>query len=402
VPKKKSGYSKKSSDWLGRPITEHFNSRGDKTGYSKKGTSIFGSARTERFNSKGEKTGYSKKSTNLFGTATREHYKSNGDKIGYSKDGRSLLGAPITERYNSKGEKIGQSKVGSTFFGTPIIEHYREEVKPSLTGSSSVYEGYSSVESVQGSKSSVAGGRAVFAIGTVVVLLIVFGVARRFVSVNTPELAPVSALHGSHSPGAIENIDGLRLQPIDEAPQDQSFLQFRNELISAISEKNSAFLLSVTSPTIKIGFGDNPNTVEEFARVWHLDSPDSPLWNDLGTTLGLGGTFTTKLGQKQFCAPYVSSAWPPGADSFSYVAVTARNVRLRAQAEPSAQILGNLSYNVIKLLDWNVDRSWAKVTTEGNETGYVSGKFVRSPIDYRAFFSQVDGKWILTAFVAGD
>lgn len=43
-----------------------------------------------------------------------------------------------------------------------------------------------------------------------------------------------------------------------------------------------------------------------------------------------------------------------------------------------------------------------KVTTDKGVIGYVSGKYVRSPIDYRAFFQQVDGKWQLTAFVAGD
>jgi hypothetical protein len=101
VAKKKSGYSKKSKDWLGRPIIEHHNSRGEKTGYSKPGKTFWGTPITERYNSKGEKTGYNKKNETFFGT-------------------------PVTERYNAQGEKTGYSKPGRTFWGTPITEHYTE------------------------------------------------------------------------------------------------------------------------------------------------------------------------------------------------------------------------------------------------------------------------------------
>jgi hypothetical protein len=179
-------------------------------------------------------------------------------------------------------------------------------------------------------------------------------------------------------------------------------LLFRNELLSAIKEKDSALLLSLTSPTVAVGFGGDPNTVEQFAKVWHLDSPDSPLWDDLGTALRMGGTFETQNGQRLFCAPYVSSAWPSDADPFSYTAVIARNVRLRVQPEPNAPILGTLSYNILKVVDWTGDRHWVKVATENGTIGFVSARFVRTSIDYRAFFTQIDGKWMLTAFVAGD
>jgi hypothetical protein len=401
MPRKKSGYSKKRSDWLGRPITEHFNSRGEKTGYSKQGTSFFGSPRTERYNAKGEKTGYSKKGSTFFGTPTKEYYNNKGEKTGYSKEGTSFLGAPIMERFDSEGKKIGQSKPGSTFFGTPIIEHYREQARPSSVIGSSLPRGFDSLEALPGSRGPNSGGR-VLAVVAVLALLISFGIARLFVGANRPDSRQNSTSQITQVEGTTGDIAGRRLEPIDEAPQDQSFLMFRNEMLDAIKEKDSALLLSLISPTVEVGFGGDPNTVEEFAKVWHIDSPDSPLWDELGAALRMGGTFATHNGQRVFCAPYVSGAWPPDADPFSYTAVIARNVRLRARPDPNAPVLGTLSYNILKVVDWTADRHWVKVMTDNGTIGFVSAKFLRASIDYRAFFTQINGKWMLTAFVAGD
>jgi len=126
MAKKRTGYSKKSKDWLGRTIIEHHNAKGEKTGYSKPGKTFWGTPITERYNSKGEKTGYNKKSKTVWGTSITERYNSEGEKTGYNKKSETFLGTPITERYNTQGEKTGYSKAGRTFWGTPITEHYAD------------------------------------------------------------------------------------------------------------------------------------------------------------------------------------------------------------------------------------------------------------------------------------
>ncbi len=45
---------------------------------------------------------------------------------------------------------------------------------------------------------------------------------------------------------------------------------------------------------------------------------------------------------------------------------------------------------------------WLKVEILGGKKGFVNAKYVRSPIDYRAIFDKNNGKWKMTAFVAGD
>jgi hypothetical protein len=45
---------------------------------------------------------------------------------------------------------------------------------------------------------------------------------------------------------------------------------------------------------------------------------------------------------------------------------------------------------------------WQRVRTAGGRTGYVSARYLRSPIDHRALFEFRAGRWWLVAYVAGD
>jgi hypothetical protein len=38
----------------------------------------------------------------------------------------------------------------------------------------------------------------------------------------------------------------------------------------------------------------------------------------------------------------------------------------------------------------------------GGRRGFVHAAYARSPVDYRAYFTRVDGRWQLTLFLAGD
>jgi hypothetical protein len=42
------------------------------------------------------------------------------------------------------------------------------------------------------------------------------------------------------------------------------------------------------------------------------------------------------------------------------------------------------------------------VTLGNGRSGFVRREHVRSVIDYRATFEKVDGKWLMTTFLAGD
>ena len=194
-----------------------------------------------------------------------------------------------------------------------------------------------------------------------------------------------------------------KLYPVDEAAKDASFKKFREKLILAVKKEDINFVISILDEKIVNSFGGNDG-IQGFKEHWSLASKDTELWETLYNALSMGGSFDVFENEKTFCAPYVFSAWPKNYEAFDYVAVTGKNVKVREKASIDGKVLEYLSYEVVKK-DPDAENSageWIKVTTSSGKTGYVSEKFVRSPIDYRACFKKVKGQWRMTVFVAGD
>jgi hypothetical protein len=48
------------------------------------------------------------------------------------------------------------------------------------------------------------------------------------------------------------------------------------------------------------------------------------------------------------------------------------------------------------------DTSWAGVVLPDGRSGWLPSQDVLSPVGWRAIFARRDGRWLMTAFVAGD
>lgn len=197
-----------------------------------------------------------------------------------------------------------------------------------------------------------------------------------------------------------------KLPPRDEARQDPSFLAFRQRLREAVRKKDRAYLLKVIDPQIRVNFGEGGGA-KEFAHQWKLESNSSLLWKTLEEVLALGGTFSGAGREREFAAPYTYSAFPEKLDAFEHFCVTAPDVPLRAKAEARARIVTRLNYEIVRQAA--VPRgvkppgaAWLYVSTAAGKRGFVARQQVRSPVDYRAFFSKRNGAWRMTALVAGD
>lgn len=195
--------------------------------------------------------------------------------------------------------------------------------------------------------------------------------------------------------------------PVDEGKNDASFIAFREKLISAVKNKDKKFLLGILDRNIKGNFGGDSG-IEDFKRLWKLDSPQSELWKELLIVLTNGGKFVTA--KKEFCAPFSFTNFPEDLDAFEHQMIFGNNVNLRAQPNTTAKVVAQLSYNVVKV-DYESsvpekgkegEYSWLKIETLGGKKGFVSAQYVRSPIDYRACFEKKTGKWLMTFFLAGD
>jgi hypothetical protein len=193
-------------------------------------------------------------------------------------------------------------------------------------------------------------------------------------------------------------VQAIRLVPVDEAPQDPSFADFRHELLTAAQNHDAAFVLSIVDANIVNG-ADTERGVKEFKKQWQVDQPEGKLWETLATILTMGGSFRVTEGAKEFCAPYVTSKWssvvsqlPQGADPLDYQVIIDKDVAMRTEPNSSATTVATLAYDVVRVSS-AIARSgnssgWMKITTLAGQEGFVADKYIRSATDYHAFLQE--------------
>lgn len=205
-----------------------------------------------------------------------------------------------------------------------------------------------------------------------------------------------------------------KVNPVDEAALDTAFFVFRESLIENVKNKDLINFLSKAKESMKVSFGDPLEGPAGFVELWGLDSPSkiaaSEVWGHLETILHLGGQFSSD--KKMFMAPYVYSAFPDQYDAFEHGAIVGTGVRMRTHPSLNSKIVKSLSYDIVKIVEVVHDKletiggethPWVKVQLPDTDiTGFVYGKYLRSPIDYRIGFEQVGTEWQISFFVAGD
>lgn len=188
------------------------------------------------------------------------------------------------------------------------------------------------------------------------------------------------------------------LKPVDTAAQDPSFVSFRAQLLKTLERKDTPGLLAIVNKDIKVSFGIEYG-IAGFKQLWKLDKPaSSQIWKELSTVLRMGGSFSNKT---TFVAPYVFSQWPATLDPFDNAAVIAKNVNIRAKPSLNAAVLKTVSYEILPI-EFSENLQWVTVKLGNGKKGYIASQYVRSSVDYRAFFEKINGRWQMTVFVAGD
>lgn len=210
------------------------------------------------------------------------------------------------------------------------------------------------------------------------------------------------------------NPEAGKVNPADGAPKDTLFFIFRENLKTIVANKDIFALLPHIDDNIKAGFGAE-NGLQEFIRMWELDSPDkipqSKLWPTLEGVLALGGQFNDYGSGAYFLAPYLDPCWPPTAEPYEYGAVVGAGVRLRSGTGLSTKILKTLSYDLVEYIETTPTEEtirgethpWIKVRLVDGTEGFLYGKFYRSPLDFRAGFQKnTEGNWQMVMLLAGD
>ncbi|MEZ0369022.1 MAG: SH3 domain-containing protein [Candidatus Sericytochromatia bacterium] len=203
--------------------------------------------------------------------------------------------------------------------------------------------------------------------------------------------------------------------PVDEGLQDLDFVRFRTQLLQILGRRDLKALLKHVDPRIKASFGGHDGH-QGLIALWKLDTrPEaSGIWQELSLVLSLGGRFDGE-NPNRFTAPYTFNC-PAVNDAFEELIVLGRDVVLRAGPDPKSQARRTLSFELVtRVRDADGEyveskpmslggesHPWFQVRLADGTSGYIWGKYLRSPIDFRAGFTRKVGVWTLDFFVAGD
>jgi hypothetical protein len=190
----------------------------------------------------------------------------------------------------------------------------------------------------------------------------------------------------------------VRLPPVDQCSADPAFEAFRTELASAIAGKDPARLLALVDADVDVSFGGERGH-GDFQRVWRLDRPEtSSIWSELHEALALGcatdGTIAV--------APSHVNQLPPDYDIYDTMIALRPGAALRTRPSARAKAVATLDWDIVQAGAWDGRSDWIPVTLGDGRSGFARRADLRSVFDYRATFEKVDGKWLMTTFLAGD
>lgn len=209
-----------------------------------------------------------------------------------------------------------------------------------------------------------------------------------------------------------------KLLPVDEGAADPTWVQFRAGLLESLRRGDRRALAGIIDSNI-LNPLEAPRGIASFRKLWDFDgeardvkdNKDGLLLQELSVVLQLGSAwYQPKKSPRLLCAPYVALKWPlDDVDPYHSGAIVVKDTLVKDAPSHGAGTLGNLSYDIIGVRDWEVaDREerlqqrWVKVRY-GNpgRDGYVPAEHIRSAIEYRACFAKTPGGWRLMEYVLG-
>ena len=204
------------------------------------------------------------------------------------------------------------------------------------------------------------------------------------IALLTASLAVVPAAHAKQYP------------PRDECIADTSLAAFVTNLKDVVRRKDAKALLAMTAPDIEFELGDSA-TRAGFAKEWKLDKPaTSGLWKELGTVLADGCSLDKDGGS----APYWY-AHGPNVDAGEDGVISGERVNLRASPSKTGKVLRTVDWESVTI-GAETDSGFTEVTLSDGTKGYIANDFIWNGYGYRALFQKRGGKWMITAFLAGD
>jgi hypothetical protein len=196
-----------------------------------------------------------------------------------------------------------------------------------------------------------------------------------------------------------------RLPPVEQCRGDADFDKFRRRLERAVASRDNQKLAPLMAPDVRLSFGGGI-WFPKFQN-YQQSGPggdgmwQNALWDEMAKVLRLGCGTVRSNGGIQY------RAWPAmyvGGESLeaydTWVSLpgailwrgSGRHARI-AQRLPAWTVLHELGQGYA---------SDMKVRTPKGRAGFVRREQMRGLLDYRLIAQRRGGRWLVTAFVAGD
>jgi len=189
-----------------------------------------------------------------------------------------------------------------------------------------------------------------------------------------------------------------KLPPVDRCKGDAAFEKFRNQLRAAVAKKDRGALLALLAPDVLINFGGE-NGPAAFAKQWSFDAKEyGNVWDQLNVMIRLG------------CAPSEQSRIIPSmtvqlerhdADDLYDFTVILPGAKLYKSVGVESSRPATTGWELAKITSRAADWGTGVKLADGRE-GYIADDHLYEPLGYRMVVEKRKGKWMITAFVAGD
>ena len=190
----------------------------------------------------------------------------------------------------------------------------------------------------------------------------------------------------------------LKLPPVDQCSRDASFKAFHSSLKQAVAKRNGAAFMKLVAPKVLVNFGGDSGHAA-FVKQWEVGSAKSELWKQFDAILPLGcARVDTARVIPSLAGQFESDQ---DEDVFDLAVVVSAGAKLRKTSAADSAAIATLTWDVVRPTA-NEGETQTKVRLKDGREGWLWAKDVRSPLDYRATIEKRKGKWMITAFVAGD
>ena len=186
-----------------------------------------------------------------------------------------------------------------------------------------------------------------------------------------------------------------QLPPVEQCSGDRGFVQFRNRLRQIVAKKDREAFLALLAPDVLVNFGGGTGR-KAFEEEWSFDATEyGNLWDQLAKMLQMG--CARDRGSR--IIPSLSMQIEQDFEE-EWVVILPGAKLYKTAGELSAKP-ATVPWSVAVVTNRDSDTMTGVRLADGRD-GFVPDDRVYEPTGYRLIVEKRAGKWMVTAFVAGD